>query len=215
MFEIAWDETHDRWTVKLKPGMRFDYDDTELPADKRILLAVKVTDPDGNVSSLLGLGVDVRDSIAPVLGGAVQGTGAITENAVNADTGITFTLTDADTPISATATDDIYDIDPNSFSITARTGTKAKFAGLFELAKTNIADTWTLKVKSGIDYEDPDLATNKIIQLSVQAIDTFGKASLIRNADISVIDDTTAPNFGRTPRHRGNNRRYRRCKFGD
>ena len=30
MFDIAWDDAHDRWTVKLKPGMSLDYDDTNL-----------------------------------------------------------------------------------------------------------------------------------------------------------------------------------------
>ena len=196
MFEVAWDDTYNRWTVKLKPGMSVDYDDAGLPADKRILLEVNVTDPDGNVSSLLGLGVDVRDAIAPVLG-EPQGTGSIIENAVGADTGITFTLTDADTPISATATDGTTDIDPNSFTITAGTGTNAKFAGLFELAKTNIADTWKLKLKPGvsIDHEDT-LLTNKTIQLAVQITDSSGEVSAIRNVDISVINDTTAPILG-------------------
>ena len=198
MFEVAWDDTYNRWTVKLKPGMSVDYDDAGLPADKRILLEVNVTDPDGNVSSLLGLGVDVRDAIAPVLG-EPQGTGSIIENATDADTGITFTLTDEDTHISAIGrTADTTDIDPDSFTITARPGTNAKFADVFEVVREGTADTWKLKVRPGksIDREDPQIPTDKVIRLAVQITDSAGETSAVRNVDISVTEDTTAPTLG-------------------
>ena len=197
MFRVARSGTSDRWSLQLKDRMSLDYDDPDLPSHKTIFLDVRVADPDKNQSSALNFNIQVRDAVAPVLG-APQGTGAIIENATDVDTGITFTFTDADTPISATATDDTTDIDPNSFDITARSGTDAKFADMFALAREGTSNTWKLKVKAGksIDYEDPDLPMNKTIQLSVQITDPSGEASAIHNVDIAVMEDTTAPSLG-------------------
>ena len=131
----------------------------------------------------------------PVLG-APQGTGAITENAAGMETGISFTLTDADTVIASTITANSLDIDPNSFAITARGDTDAKFADMFEFAREGTSDTWTLKLKPGmsIDYEDEDLDADDILQFSVQVTDPTKRSSETRNIDISVENvDEIAP----------------------
>ena len=137
------------------------------------------------------------DDALPVLS-APQGTGAITEHDLGADTGITFTLTDADTTISTTATADTTDIDPGSFTITERAGTNAKFAGMFTLAYDEAHSVWRLKLKErmSIDYADSDLGTDKMLHLTIQLTDPESTASATpRNVDIRVVDDGVIPNL--------------------
>ena len=193
LFTLAYDDANNVWRLKLKERMALDYDDTDLGTDKTIRLTVQITDPEGNASATprnVDISVHARvlgDAATPNLS-QPQGTGAITENADGADSGITFTLTDPDTAISPTATDDTTDIDPNSFAITARDGTNAKFLDMFEVAQTDTADTWTLKLRDGmsLDYEDDDLDDDKILHFAVRVTDPHGNASSSWNIDVSV-----------------------------
>ena len=200
MLDVVWDAAHNRWTVKLKPGTQFDYDDTDLPDEeyvaeigknaKVLLIAVHVTDPDGNVSSKQDLEIRVLDAVAPDLS-IPQGTGRVIENVLGADAGITFTLTDADTPISTTGRTpgDDTDIDPDDFDITAQTGTDAYFAGLFEVARAGITNNWQLKLKPNavIDYEDMRLPTDKTIGLTIQVTDPENLMSMTRDVSVKVL----------------------------
>ena len=200
MLDVVWDTAHNRWTVKLKPEMQFDYDDTDLPDEeyvaeigknaKVLLIAVHVTDPDGNVSSKQDLEIRVLDAVAPDLG-IPQGTGRVIENVLGADAGITFTLTDADTPISTTGRTpgDDTDIDPDDFDITAQSGTNAYFAGLFEVARAGITNNWQLKLKPNamIDYEDMRLPTDKTIGLTIQVTDPENLMSMTRDVSVKVL----------------------------
>ena len=200
MLDVVWDAPHNRWTVKLKPEMQFDYTDTDLPDEeyvaeirknaKVLLIAVHVTDPDGNVSSKQDLEIRVLDAVAPDLG-IPQGTGRVIENVLGADAGITFTLTDADTPISTTGRTpgDDTDIDPDDFDITAQSGTDAYFAGLFEVARDGITNNWQLKLKPNavIDYEDMRLPTDKTIGLTIQVTDPESLTSMTRDVSVKVL----------------------------
>ncbi len=200
MLDVVWDAAHNRWTVKLKPEMQFDYTDTDLPDEeyvadieknaKVLLIAVHVTDPDGNVSSKQDLEIRVLDAVAPDLG-IPQGTGGVIENVLGADAGITFALTDEDTPISTTGRTpgDDTDIDPDDFDITAQSGTNAYFAGLFEVARDGITNNWQLKLKPNamIDYEDMRLPTDKTIGLTIQVTDPENLTSMTRDVSVKVL----------------------------
>ena len=204
MFVLARDGTTNIWRLKLDSGMSIDYGDTELPADKIIRLTVQVSDPE-DTPSTTPREVEIRvvdDAVAPVL--SVQGTGSIAENADGADSGIIFTLTDPDTTISYTATADTTDIDRDSFDITTRDGTNAKFLTMFELAEGDTADTWTWKLRDlmSLDYEDTDMPDDRILHFAVRVTDPDGNASIIRDIDVSVENvDEIAPRILSTNFH--------------
>ena len=168
-----------------------------LPADKRILLAVKVTDPDGNVSSFQDLEVRVIKAGRTGLG-PPQGTGQITENAIAADTGITFTLSDADTPISFDLTTDTADIDPKSLTSAPKL---ARMRALRGCLKSCAMGLRILEIEIGIKRSDrprrPGLSsTNKTIGLTIIVTDPERLTSMAHNVSITVEDiDDAAPDL--------------------
>ena len=187
------------WKLKLKPGMSLDHEDTNLPADKTIHLSVQVTKSSGGASTKRNVDITVRDdTTAPTLGEA-QGAGIIVENIAGADSGISFEVSDGVTTISPTETPATNDIDPNSFTITERAGTNAKFARMFILAYDEMEGVWRLKLDSNmtLDYDDTALPTNdKTIRLTIQITDPEGIVSTTpRKVEISVLNNET-PNLG-------------------
>ena len=195
-FEVVREsDTSNWWRVKLKDGMKLDYDDARLESDKLLHISLQVTDPDGNRSTRWDFNVAVQEAQAPVL--TQHGTARFMENVDNLDTGITFTLTDADTAISFTATDDPNDIDPNNIALTVRDGTHTKFIDHFIIVRLgNSANEWKLKLKgdAAINFEDDDLDADGILHFAVQVTDPAGKVSNIEEIDISVenIDEGAA-----------------------